>query len=161
MVFNEYKKRTKVLCWILFALYLAVLIYFLFFADRLGRTDMTQTYEANRTLFREIRRFWVYRKQLGYAAVFLNLAGNVLVFMPFGFLLPIMGRRLRGFFRIILLGFALSLAVECIQLITGTGCFDVDDLFLNTVGSALGFLIFAIMQHRRKKRSLTGEKQRR
>ncbi len=73
------------------------------------------------------------------------------MFMPFGFLLPIMSRKLRGFFRIILLGFVLSLAVELVQLATNTGCFDVDDLLLNTVGAALGFLIFALVQRRRKK----------
>ncbi len=152
MKFTEFKKRTKVLCWILFALYLAVMIYFLFFADMLGRTDTAQTYDNNLTLFREIRRFWVYRRQIGFRYVFLNLAGNVLVFMPFGFLLPIMSKKLRGFLRIVLLGLALSLIVECIQFVTNTGCFDVDDLLLNTIGTALGFAIFAIMQQIRKVR---------
>ncbi len=155
MAFTEYKKRTKFLCWILFAIYIAVLIYFLFFADGLGRTDssLVQQYSSNLTLFQEIRRFWVYRKQIGFSYVFLNLAGNILVFMPFGFLLPIMSRKLRGFFRIVLLGLALSLVVESIQLATGTGIFDVDDLLLNTIGAALGFMIFAIVNHRRKKKS--------
>ncbi len=153
MAFTEYKKRTKILCWILFAIYLAVLIYFLFFADMLGRTNSVQTYDHNLILFREIRRFWRYRAQIGFPYVFLNLAGNVLVFMPFGFLLPIMSRRLRGFFRIVLLGLALSFIVECIQYFSHTGCFDVDDLLLNTIGAALGFLVFAIVWHRRKKKS--------
>ncbi len=152
MAFREYKKRIKILCWILFAAYIAVMVYFLFFADMLGRTDISQTYDYNLTLFKEIRRFWVYRERIGFGYVFLNLAGNIIVFMPFGLLLPIMSRRLRGFFRIVLLGLALSLLVECIQLVTKTGCFDVDDLLLNTVGSALGFLIYALVRHRRKRR---------
>ncbi len=152
MAFKEFKKRTKALCWILFAIYLAVLIYFLFFADMLGRTNAVQAYDHNLILFREIRRYWVYRGRIGFPYVFLNLAGNVLMFMPFGFLLPIMSRKLRGFFRVVLSGLALSLAVECIQLLTHTGCFDVDDLLLNTIGSALGFLVFALVQFGRKKR---------
>ncbi len=152
MAFTEYRKRTKALCWFLFAVYIAVLIYFLFFADMLGRTDAAKTYGNNLILFREIRRFLKYRDIIGFPYVFLNLAGNILVFMPFGFLLPIMSRRLRGFFRIVLSGLALSLAVECIQLISHTGSFDVDDLLLNTIGAALGFMIFALVWSRRKKR---------
>ncbi|MCC8141903.1 MAG: VanZ family protein [Lachnospiraceae bacterium] len=152
MIFTQYKKQIRVLCWILFALYIAVMVYFLFFADMLGRTtDTAQLYNPNLILFREIRRFWIYRSRFGCFYTFLNLAGNILVFMPFGFLLPIMSRKLRGFFRIILLGLALSLAVEFVQLATNTGCFDVDDLLLNTVGAALGYLIYALVQRRRKK----------
>ncbi len=155
MNFREYKKRTKILCWILFAVYLAVMVYFLFFADMLGRTETARTYDYNVILFREIRRYLVYREQIGFAYVFLNLAGNIIVFMPFGFLLPIMSSRLRGFFRVVLLGLALSLLVECIQLATNTGRFDVDDLLLNTIGAALGFLIFVLVRHGRKRRGET------
>ncbi len=156
------KQKTggRVISWILFILYLAVLFYFLFFADMLGRTDPAQSYSSNLVLFREIRRFWVYRSQIGFGYVFLNLAGNVLVFIPFGLLLPFLSTKLRGFFRVVLLGLAFSLVVECIQLVTKTGCFDVDDLLLNTIGAAVGFIIFAIVWHRRKKKG-RGKKKRR
>lgn len=43
-----------------------------------------------------------------------------------------------------ILGFALSLTVETIQLVCKVGCFDVDDLLLNTIGSALGYVLFLI-----------------
>ena len=56
-----------------------------------------------------------------------------------------------GFF-IILSGFGLSLVVETIQLITKVGCFDVDDLILNTLGAALGYLAFAVCNYLRRKR---------
>lgn len=36
----------------------------------------------------------------------------------------------------------LSVTVEVIQLITKVGCFDVDDMILNTAGAALGYLLF-------------------
>ncbi len=154
------KQRTgvRVISWVLFILYLAVLFYFLFFADMLGRTDTAQSYSSNLVLFREIRRFWVYRSQIGFGYVFLNLAGNILVFIPFGLLLPLLSIKLRGFVRVVLLGLAFSLVVECIQLVTKTGCFDVDDMLLNTIGAAVGFIIFAIVQHRQKKRGRAGRK---
>ena len=38
--------------------------------------------------------------------------------------------------------FEFSLGVEVMQLLFKVGCFDVDDVFLNTVGGVLGFLIY-------------------
>ena len=84
-------------------------------------------------------------------AAFLNIGGNVLGFMPFGFLLPILSVRIRRGAAVILSGLAISLAVETIQLVTRVGIFDVDDLLLNTLGAALGYLIFAICNQVRRK----------
>lgn len=149
MFISNHKKSIRILCRILFGAYIIALVYFLFFAEMFGRDGTTRTYHYNLILFKEIRRFWVYRKQLGFLATFLNLAGNILIFTPFGFLIPIMNRKLRGFFRVILLGFELSLAVECVQLVTKTGSFDVDDLLLNTIGAFIGYLFYAGIQHKR------------
>lgn len=108
-------------------------------------------YRYNLIPFVEIRRFWVYRKQLGFLAVFTNLFGNVAGFLPFGFMLPVITGKMRSGFLITLAGFGLSLTVEVIQLITKVGCFDVDDLILNTAGAALGYLLFFICDHLRRK----------
>ena len=100
--------------------------------------------------FREIRRFWTWREELGFAAVFTNLAGNVLCFLPFGAILPVFSQRTRNLWTIALLSFEFSLAVECIQLVTMTGSFDVDDLVLNTLGGVLGFGLFCVCDRWRK-----------
>ena len=72
--------------WVLFILYLIALTYFLFFAESFGRVPGAQTdYAYNLMPFREISRFIKYRGLLGFQAVLLNLAGNVLGFVPFGF----------------------------------------------------------------------------
>ena len=75
-------------------------------------------YHYNLTPLQEIRRFWIYKEQLGVLAVVSNLFGNVIGFVPFGLILPIICRNARGFFFITFSGFALSLCVETIQLIT-------------------------------------------
>ena len=49
------------------------------------------------------------------------------------------------------LGFFLSLLVEGLQLVTGVGSFDVDDLILNTVGTAAGYLMFRLCLSIRRK----------
>ena len=129
----------------MFVLYILVLIYFLFFADRYGQMGFAQReYHYNLVLFTEIRRFWTYREQLGFLAVAANLLGNVVGFMPFGMILPLISRNARGFFFITFSGFTLSLCVEVTQLMTKLGSFDVDDLIMNTLGTAAGYLIFAV-----------------
>ncbi len=70
----------------------------------------------------------------------INIVGNVVVFMPFGFFVPSLKNW--SFVRVVLTGFLFSLAVETVQLVTKVGTFDVDDLFLNTIGVALGCILF-------------------
>ena len=65
--------------------------------------------------------------------------------------LPVINRRMRNGFFIILSGFSISLTVEVIQLITRAGCFDVDDMILNTLGAALGYGIYAVCDKIRRK----------
>lgn len=147
--------RNQKLGWVLFILYLIALTYLMFFAESLGRGGNTQTeYAYNLELFKEIRRFFVYRRQLGFKAVTLNLAGNVVGFMPFGFILPIVSRRGRKWYNAFLLGFFLSLCIETTQLVFKVGSFDVDDLLLNTIGGILGFICYRIVQKIRIRRKL-------
>ena len=142
--------------WVLFILYLLALTYLMFFAESLGRTGNAQAdYAYNLELFKEIRRFYTYREQLGMKAVLLNLGGNVVGFMPFGFFLPVVSRRGRRPHNAVLLAFGLSLCIETVQLVFKVGSFDVDDLLLNTIGGILGFGLYKLVQRirvRRKRR---------
>lgn len=150
------KKETKNLIRrmgiLLFAIYIIFLVYFLFFSEEYGRAAETQrVYRYNLIPFVEIRRFWIYREQLGTFAVFSNIFGNVIGFLPFGFILPVIFRRMNSGFLICVSGFILSLTVEVIQLVTKVGCFDVDDMILNTLGATLGYVLFFICNHIRRK----------
>lgn len=148
---SETKKRIRLISWVLFVLYILLLIYLLFLSEDYGRKNFVlREYRYNLIPFQEICRFWIYRKKVGYFAAFLNLAGNVIGFLPFGFFLPIFGHRFRNGWLIGLLGLSLSLSVECIQLICKVGCFDVDDLILNTLGAVLGYVIFAVSNRIRR-----------
>lgn len=66
-----------------------------------------------------------------------QLLGNTLLFMPWGFFLPLLWRRFRGFFRIALMCLLLTVFIESTQLFIGRTV-DVDDLILNFVGSMVG-----------------------
>lgn len=115
-------------------IYLMVLAYVCFWSEGYGRTEVQNTYRYNLVPFKEIMRFYTYRELVGIEAFLLNLFGNVLAFIPFGVMVPIVSRKNRRFFRVLGLTFLLSLFIECIQLIFKVGSFDVDDLILNTVG---------------------------
>ncbi len=63
--------------------------------------------------------------------------GNIIWFVPFGAFWYLVGTR-RDMKKILLLGFALSLVIETMQFIFGTGVSELDDLILNTFGVWLG-----------------------
>lgn len=145
------KRRIQLWGRLLFVVYLLLLCYFLFFAESYGRKNWSEAdYRYNLELFREIRRFWFYREHLGFWPVFLNIGGNIIGFLPFGALLPVMHRNLRSGLLVTLLGFSASLLVECLQLVMKVGSFDVDDLLLNTVGAAGGYLLYWISNRIRR-----------
>ena len=135
---------------VLFCLYLAGLVYFLFFSENFGRIPGDEMHYNLRPL-REIRRFWAYRETLGFQAVVLNLAGNICGFVPFGALLPVMHRSMRSGLRVFLAGFLFSACVELLQLFTRLGSLDVDDILLNTLGAWLGYGIFRLCNRFRRK----------
>ena len=96
--------------------------------------------------FEEIRRFIIYRNYVSAGAFLLNLFGNLLVFFPIGFLVPIWRLEKTGCIRIIIYAFLFSLCIETLQLITKVGVFDVDDLMMNTVGGLIGWIIYCIIR---------------
>jgi len=86
---------------------------------------------------------------------FLQLAFNVLLFMPLGFFLRVLGKR--GVVTALATGFGLSLLIELTQLTGVWGLypcsyrfFDVGDLMTNTSGALLGSLVaFVVPRHLR------------
>ena len=147
------KNARHLLLWLVFLLYIGALVYFLFFAEwyRHG-PGLGGTASYNFMPFAEIGRFLSYRETLGAATVFLNLGGNVLGFMPLGALLPRLDTFFRKAARTVLTGCVLSAAVEAVQLVTGIGSCDIDDVILNTLGTALGYLLYLILRPKRSKR---------
>ncbi len=140
---TEKKKHPIMFFW--FLCYLALLFYLLFFAEDYGRTMSERDYRYNLVLFKEIRRFWVNRDILGWQNVIVNIAGNVVAFMPFGFFIPMFCNRGKKFFCCTVLSALFSLAVETVQLITKVGAFDVDDIFLNAIGGLLGYILYRVV----------------
>ena len=143
------KEKGRARAVIAFLLYLILLCYFLFFSEGMGRTAELE-YRYNLTLFREIKRFVYNVNVLGWKAVIVNVVGNVVAFMPFGYFIPRICKIHIGAFSVVLFSFEFSVLVEFLQLITKLGCFDVDDLILNTLGTVLGYVIFRLCNRMRR-----------
>lgn len=77
-----------------------------------------------------------------------QIGGNIAMFIPFGFLLPLLSERARRFKRSALIVLAAAVGVELAQLLIGLclgylyRCVDVNDVILNFIGGLLGYLAF-------------------
>ena len=74
-----------------------------------------------------------------------NLAGNIVIFIPFGILLPMGYGKMRKFYRTLLVGLLYIFFIELIQFVCMLGAFDVDDIILNSLGVFMGFIIYRIV----------------
>lgn len=143
--FNMGKKSVhKFLKWCVFIIYIVALVYFMFFSESLGRAVYVREYRYNLQPFKEIMRFINNADILGAGPVMANILGNVVAFAPFGFCLPMVTEHRMKFIRVTILSAGLSLMIELVQLVSMVGSFDVDDIILNTIGGASGYILFCI-----------------
>ena len=76
-----------------------------------------------------------------WKTIIINIFGNILIFVPFGFL-GIVFPKLNQFWSLILDFLFAIIILESFQYFTRLGVFDIDDVILNTVGVAIGFWIY-------------------
>jgi glycopeptide antibiotics resistance protein len=74
-----------------------------------------------------------------------NLLGNVLPFLPVGFLVPMIFRTMTWSTAIVL-ALGTGLLMEVLELVFRVGIFDVDDILLNAFGVCIGFACFRIFR---------------
>ncbi|MEN0641827.1 VanZ family protein [Alkalicoccobacillus gibsonii] len=122
--------------------YLLLTLYFLFFG--FGRLNLSRSMNYNLLLEPIPLAFpngstifiWVFNM------------GNFLAFIPFGVMIPLLFRS--TYIKFILL-FVLSITVvELIQLFSGLGAFDINDIIINTLGASIGYLSQRIIPKHRE-----------
>ncbi len=84
-------------------------------------------------------------------SLFWNIILNILLFVPMGFLLPFYSDKLKRIYKIVPLGFFVTLLIEIIQYVLKLGIFEMDDIFNNTLGTLIGYCIFMIFYHLKNK----------
>lgn len=90
--------------------------------------------------FRSIRAFF---RHFQFDTFMVNIVGNIVMFIPWGFGLPLLWKKRQSVFSAIFFSALLPLFIETVQLFIGRSV-DVDDLILNFVGGILGFILYSL-----------------
>lgn len=120
------------ICLFVFAVYITGVFYV---------TGAATIYDAARVSFMDLHR----RVNLIPFSREINAVGyalNIVMFVPFGFLLPSLFDQTSGW-NVFRIGVCFSALIEISQLLTHRGT-DVDDLIMNTMGALLGWMIYQI-----------------
>ena len=72
----------------------------------------------------------------------MNFLGNIVLFVPIGFLVPAV-TGCEKMWKTVSAGIGFSIIIETIQFITSRGCFDLDDVMLNSFGTVVGFGLYS------------------
>ncbi|SHH68313.1 VanZ like family protein [Anaerosphaera aminiphila DSM 21120] len=85
-----------------------------------------------------------YINHSSFQHAFLNIAGNIILFIPLGAILPTIYKGCRKFYKTTLFCICFSLFIEFVQFFIGRSV-DIDDLILNTIGGIVGYVLFYIL----------------
>jgi glycopeptide antibiotics resistance protein len=93
-----------------------------------------------------------FKSDVSIRLVLFNLWGNIVLFIPFGFVLANYSKKYCNLGKNILIGIILSCLIECLQFfevslkLTDYRVTDIDDVLLNLIGSMIGMLFYRILQ---------------
>ena len=148
------KKPVRVLIYALFIVYCFALIYLLFFYsdfrtyyggwffDYAGRNSNLIPFKTIIEYFRRLSD-----GSINTSSFVINMVGNVAAFVPLGLLLPFVFNNVKRNAAYFLIGAAIVICIELIQIFSMRGHLDVDDFILNMIGYALGFAINRAIIH--------------
>ncbi len=145
---NRRSRAFTVFLWTLLVVYLLVLLRVILFKfplhtilDILSDRDELEYTRVNMVPFQTIR-FYMFSGRVSFRMAARNLLGNILAFVPLGILIPLLRRKLSIPFTFAT-AFAISAAIELIQLRTGLGSCDIDDIILNVFGAMLTCIVLS------------------
>lgn len=117
-------------------LYTLLLLYWLFFG--FGRTSNV---EKTVQLIPFTTIYKIFTQVDDFKHFSINIIGNIVVFIPFGFLGIVFEKlkKAKFLFPIFILGIS---TLEFLQFITKRGYAEIDDVILNTMGVAIGFWVY-------------------
>lgn len=132
----------KAVCIVLLLLYLFLLAYLTLLSPYYGR-ESRYFRSVNIIPFSTIS-FYL-SSYSNFNSSITNLAGNIIAFMPLGFLLPLCFIKLKSLWKMVTAALFVTLIIETFQYILCVGASDIDDVVLNVFGGVLGYLVFTII----------------
>ena len=124
---------------VLLSVYTIFLVYMMFYGC--GRHPEFGFLQLNP--FQSIKYFLNYH-QFFSETFMVNIVGNIIVFIPYGWL-GILDKRLTKLPLLAFLFITWICSIELTQYYTARGTADVDDVFLNTFGMLIGYIILQIV----------------
>ncbi|CAI6082945.1 hypothetical protein PAECIP112173_03736 [Paenibacillus sp. JJ-100] len=86
-----------------------------------------------------------YIRDPGFGVITLFLIGNILIFVPLGFLLPLLLKK-PSYIKTMLISLGVIVSIETLQLVTCLGIADVDDVLSNMIGSTIGYAAYYFIE---------------
>lgn len=153
------QRRRKWVLYAIFAVYLLANLYLVFIAraeseDYMVHTefmvDLANSVRFDLGLFGTLEEILVSGFREGWSHVHIvsseditQVLMNTMFYIPMGYLLPYVFRTFQGRKnRTVFVCFLFSFITENIQLIFRRGCYDLDDLFFNTLGGLIGYQLY-------------------
>ncbi len=131
---------------LLFFAYLAGMLWLLFIRGRAAAVENYWMQVASHIdlvplspTFRMLRNLWNYPEKAVLDLVIYNIGGNIGVFLPMGFLLPMAWEQYRSLWKTLSHVALAMAAVEILQALTLLGFCETDDVLLNVLGTAIGY----------------------
>lgn len=126
---EKHNKTLQWIKWIAFGIYIAVNLYMTVLWRQIGDGPKY-----------ELELFWSYKKAIleQNSEYLKEILLNILLYIPFGFLLPDIWNRMR-LLKAFAIGIVSSFVTEFIQLVFCIGLFEFDDVISNGIGFLCGY----------------------
>ncbi|MFV0520493.1 MAG: VanZ family protein [Lachnospirales bacterium] len=142
---KSYFKNILFVLIILFYIYLMAKIL-LFKSVAIG-----EVFDSNREIirncnfipFHSIKEYY-YSGYFSHIIATIQVVGNIIIFIPFGFLCLLLSKD-KKFFSCIWITLVFSLFIEMTQGVLGLGVVDIDDVILNFAGGFIGGVLYKLL----------------
>ena len=150
-VYFVIRRRIPNMYWLRHMINLAFVTYLvsMFWIVFLWQPALTNTHYFNLMPFRETLYYtYTYGNRLAESQYMLNM----IMFLPFGLMLPLVfPKRINRFYLVALISLAATALIEGIQYAIGR-VGDVDDMIANLMGGAAGFCLYSLLRHALRRR---------
>lgn len=92
--------------------------------------------------FRNLRQMYKYDDHEHFV---MNILGNTLMFIPWGFFRPLLWKKQRSFGHIVFGALLLTVFIETVQLFSYSRTVDIDDIILNAGSAIIGSLLYLLV----------------
>lgn len=139
------KKRETIfkISMILFFMYSCLMIWEVFVGPYRSYSGIRR---YNLYPFKTIVDYFMNSGKYSFHVLFINLAANIVTFIPLGFFVSLLFKRFNNIIIIVVSSIIITTVIETMQFVFNVGVFDIDDIILNTSGCIIGFIFYKIIK---------------